>query len=227
MKKESIKEILEFGFELKFPYKSKIDSWYGNISISKCYDYYNIQPFNVTLYNIDEAIDYFLDKAITSKNKGYIQSRLDKKIDFEEDYDLERPNEELKRIFKDEGKLVDKEAKQFDIKIKPLLKVEDAIVEFKNIIDNFNIESIREYLISYEIKYSILDPSIFVHFVFEPDGTTEVTHEFRSGTDTKDLTLKRLNYYKTHENNGYKFKNVEISLKLRGDEEYYNYELNV
>jgi len=139
MKKESIKEILEFGFELKFPYKSKIDSWYGNISISKCYDYYNIQPFNVTLYNIDEAIDYFLDKAVTSKNVGYIQGRLDKKVDFEEDYDLEHPDDELKKLFDDEGKIVDDESKQFNIQIKQLPKIKDAISEF--IIDNFNIET--------------------------------------------------------------------------------------
>ena len=227
MKKEDIKAVLEFGFKLEFPYKSKIESWYGNISINKIDDLYYIHPFNITLYDIDEAINYFLDKAITSKNIGYIQNRLDKKVDFEEDYDLEKPNKDLKKLFKDEGKIVDEEAKQFNIQIMALPKLEDAISEFKNIIDNFNIEIISEYLKSFERKYSILDPYIGVHFVFEPDGTTEVTHEFRSGIDAKDFTLKELNYCKSHNSNGYKFKNVEVTLHLRGDEEYYRYELNI
>jgi hypothetical protein len=139
MKKESIKEVLEFGFKVGFPYKSKINNWYGNISINKNHGSFYIEPFDVTLYDIDEAIDYFLDKAVTSKNVGYIQGRLDKKVDFEEDYDLEHPDDELKKLFDDEGKIVDDESKQFNIQIKQLPKIKDAISEF--IIDNFNIET--------------------------------------------------------------------------------------
>ena len=45
MKKEDIKAVLEFGFKLEFPYKSKIESWYGNVSISKIYDSYYIYPW--------------------------------------------------------------------------------------------------------------------------------------------------------------------------------------
>ena len=100
MKKEDIKAVLEFGFKLEFPYKSKIESWYGNVSISKIYDSYYIYPWGTELYDVDEAIDFFLDKAITSKNIGYVQGRLDKKFDFEEDYDLEHPDKELKKYLR-------------------------------------------------------------------------------------------------------------------------------
>ena len=184
------------------------------------------------LYDVDEAIDFFLDKAITSKNIGYVQGRLDKKFDFEEDYDLEHPDKELKKIFKAEGKLVDEEAKQFNIQIKPLPKTEDAISEFKDIVDCYaidnNIDNIRESIFSFKKKYSILDPYIHVSFVYEPNGTTKKENEFRSSGDFKEhLTLNRLNYYKSQKLEGYKFKNLEISLKLRSDEEYYRYELNV
>ena len=111
MNKNSIKELLEFGFEIKFPYKRTINSWYSDISISKFEDSYTVSPQYTTFYNIDEALDYFLDNAITSKNKGYIQGRLDKKIDLEGDYNIEHPDEELIKLFEEEGKIVDEEFK--------------------------------------------------------------------------------------------------------------------
>jgi hypothetical protein len=84
--------------------------------------------------------------------------------------------------------------------------------------------TICEFIKLYERKYSILDTYINISFVYEPDGT-KYTHEYRTGTN--DLSLKILNKYKNLKINDYKFKNLEIVLKLRGDEEYYRYEINV
>lgn len=238
MKKEHVKEILDFGFKLELPYKHKINSWYTNISITKTNNHYIIHPQSIKFYDIDEAVNYFLNEAITSKNKGYIQNRLSVKIDFEEEYDLEKPNKELKKLFKDEGELVDEEAKEFNIIVKEFPKVKDAVEDFENIINNFDtvvqnssdlfIKYIIESLSSYDKKYSMLDTYITMSFVFKPDGTKkEYKNEYRSSFDFEDFTLARLEVAKSNNGNGYKYKNIEITLKLRGDEDYYRYELSV
>lgn len=125
--KSSIRSLLEIGCTVKFPYKESINSWYGDVSISKLSshiktDVYIVQPLFTEIYDIDDAIDYFINIAFSSKNVGYIQKRLvDKGIDFE-DYDLERPNEEVKSKFKAEAIIVDEEFKLFNINIKKLSK---------------------------------------------------------------------------------------------------------
>jgi len=226
MTKEHIKELLNFGFKIEFPFKDKINSWYTNISISEYEKYYNIHPYSIKFYDIDEAINYFLDKAITSKNKGYIQGRLDKKINFEEDYDLEKPSKELIKLFEDEGKIVDEEAKELNIFVKKFPTVKTSIKDFESIINNFDINTISESLSFFNKKYSMLDIYISSSFVYEPDGTIDhYTHEYRSSGNK--ITSKTLEYCKSQKVNGYKFKNIEITLKLRGDDEYHRYEINV
>lgn len=49
-----------------------------------------------------------MENCFTSKNKGYIQQRLDKTINR---YNLEKPSKELIKIFEKEGKIVDEEFK--------------------------------------------------------------------------------------------------------------------
>lgn len=226
IRKEQIKEILNFGFEIKFPYKSKINQWFSNISIIKYNDHYDISPMSIKFYNIDEAVDYFLDQAITSKNKGYIQNRLNKRYDFEDDYDLEHPNDELKKIFEDEGKVVDEEFKELNITVKKFPKVKTAVKDFQEIINNFDINTIRESILAFDRKYSMLDTYISVSIVYEPDGI-KYTHEYRHSFYYKDLTLEKLESSKSQKRNDFKYKNLEITLKLRGDEEYHTYEINV
>lgn len=224
IKRENIKEVLNFGFKIEFPYKSEINQWYSNISINKYRDYYEISPMSVKFYDIDEAVDYFLKEAISSKNKGYIQNRLNRKYDLEE-YNLEKPDEELKKLFEDEGKIVDEEFKELNINIKKFPKAKDAVKDFDNIIKNFNFDTIRESIKDFERKYSMLDTYFFVSSVFEPDGP-KYTHEYRNSFDYEELTLERIEYTKSQIKD-YKFKNLEITLKLRGDEEYHRYEINI
>lgn len=224
MIKEYIKETLKFGFKIEFPYKSIINQWYSNISIYKFSDYYEISPMSVKFYDIDEAVDYFLNEAISSKNKGYIQNRLNRKYDLEE-YNLEKPDDELEKIFDEEGKIVDEEFKELNINIKKFPKVKDAVKDFEIIINNFNFDTIRESIKDFEKKYSMLDTEIYVSSVFEPDDT-KYTHDYRYSFDYDNLTLERIESVKSQIKD-YKFKNLEITLKLRGDDEYHKYEINV
>lgn len=124
--KNEIKKILEIGSTVKASYKSAINDWFSEISISKIKQtwddgktYYFISPYCEKFYNIDDAVYKFISYAYTSKNYGYIQQRLiNKGVDFENEYDLENPNEKVKKLFEDEGKIVDQEYQ--DLLPKPL-----------------------------------------------------------------------------------------------------------
>ncbi len=118
--KESFKQILLNNGTISFPWKESMEHYYGKITIGKIKptwgnkkEYYFVEPFFEKFNDIDEALDYFISKTFSSKNKGLIQTRLQSKgIDFEKDYNLEKPNKELKKLFSDEGKLIMKEYKE-------------------------------------------------------------------------------------------------------------------
>lgn len=113
--RESIKLLLNNGVSIRKSYKSKINDWYGEFELYKVYDFYDKKEkyyaYHKDFNNIDDAIEFFMISCFTSKNKGYIQQRLDKKFDFENDYNLEKPSAELIKIFDEEGKIVDEEFK--------------------------------------------------------------------------------------------------------------------
>jgi len=119
-KKEAIKQLLEMGVTIKFPFKSQIDSWYGDLSIHKSEfvgdikkPRYYISPHMEYYYDINEVVNRFCEEAFTSKNFGLVQMNLMRKyVGFENDYDLERPTKELREMFAEEGKLVDEEYKE-------------------------------------------------------------------------------------------------------------------
>lgn len=115
--KQSIKEVVDIGATVKFSFKSSIDSWFSEYSLHKAHPEfgggYYLYPTMKKFENIDEAVDVFCEIIFTSKNIGYAQDRLrDKGIDFENDYDLERPTQELIELFEQEGKLIDEEYKE-------------------------------------------------------------------------------------------------------------------
>lgn len=119
--RESIKLLLNNGVSFSIAYKSEINDWYSNFKLFKVWDRYKKKEIYYSMIegghkqfdDIDEAVDYFMEMCFSSKNKGLIQERLDKKIDFENDerYDLEKPSEELIELFEIEGKIVDEEYK--------------------------------------------------------------------------------------------------------------------
>jgi hypothetical protein len=114
MTTKRFEDLIELGCKISVPFKEKISDWYSNIEIyrTRAFDdkrYYFISPMGEKYLEPKEAIKEFCKIAFTSKNVGYIQTRLvDKGLDMDR-YDFEKPTKQLKKIFKDEGILVDKE----------------------------------------------------------------------------------------------------------------------
>jgi hypothetical protein len=112
--RDAVKRIVETGGIVEIAHKSKINEWYGSVKVYKSTysGKYFVEHGRGEFKTVDEAVDVFMDLAYTSKNIGYIQKRLDEKgINFEDDYDLEKPSTELRKMFKDEGVIVDEEYK--------------------------------------------------------------------------------------------------------------------
>lgn len=121
--KNSIRKIVENFGTVSFPYKTEINDWYSSISFTKIkpmwddkmVPYYFISPMGLKFNSLDEGINEFMELALTSKNKGLIQERLTNKgYNFEDDYDLEKPNPELIKLFEEEGKKLDEEYNRTD-----------------------------------------------------------------------------------------------------------------
>jgi hypothetical protein len=190
--KESIKILLQSGCSIKFPYKESIDSWYGDVSISKLRsrksDVYVIQPAFTEIHDIDDAIDYFINIAFSPKNIGYIQSRLKEKgVEFD-DYDLENPTADVKEKFKEEAILVKEEFKKFNIKIKKLSK-EKASKEFEEISKKFdNFSEFETSIKSFIKEYSRLDLYMPVNFFYKLNNGKETC----IGTSIDELTEGRI-----------------------------------
>lgn len=222
MKRESIKDILESGGSVELPFKSSIGEWYSNIKIY-CLErgQYVIHPQYQKFSNIDEAVNWFLRESITSKNVGYIQSRLSKMgVDFES-YKLDDPN--LKSILDKEGRIVDDEFKKMNITINPFPKKVDAIKEINLLTKEISIDNLVEKISAFENKYITLDPYINLSFIYEYDNNGNLD-EFESGINYNsfniDLYNERLNRSDT-----IKYKNARISIKVRGSK-YISHNLN-
>lgn len=232
--KESIKKIVQIDGKISVSYKKKINQWFGEIKIFKIFcEELNGYEFIVEhggwkkFNNIDDAVEYFCYHAYTSKNFGYIQNRLmDSGKIGEDEFDLERPSDELIEIFKEEGKLVDQEAAVNGI-VKPKkqeLTKEIAINEIKELIPTLTIDNIPETLSVFKRKYLSLDPYISMKAVFTVLSRND---EFSSGSNINHWT--RQNIEKSKAERGHKndldFKTLRLTVKF--DEEYENYDINV
>ena len=218
--KAAIIDILQKGGSISIPHKSKINEWYGELKISKLSSgEYVIQPLWQKFSNIEDAANWFLNEGFTSKNYGYIQNRLMERGLVSDGDDLEKPNQKIKNLFKQEGELVDLEAKGFNIQVKPLPKVEDAINHIEWMFRIITPDNIISTLEEFEKEYMPLDPYINLSRVFEYERNGEIG-QFRSGQDYKSFTLSDISYHK------YNYKNSELSIKVRGNEEYFRKELN-
>jgi hypothetical protein len=218
--KEAIINILQKGGSISIPYKSEINEWYSELRISKLKsNEYVIQPRWQKFSNIEDATNWFLNEGFTSKNYGYIQNRLMEKGLISDGDDLEKPNQKIKYLFEQEGKLVDLEAKEFNIQIKHLPKIEDAINHIDKMFEIITPDNIINTLREFEKEYMPLDPYINLSRVFEYERDGE-THQFRSGQDYKNFNLEDISNYE------YDYKYSELSIKLRGNEEYFRKELN-
>ena len=216
--KESIIDIVEKGGTISIPHKTKIDEWYGELKISKlANNEYVIQPYWQKFSNVEDAVNWFLNEGFTSKNFGYIQKRLDSKgIEFSE-YDIEEPTDEVRKAFEEEGKIVDEEAKEFNIVIKEMPKVEDALEYVDNMIKNITIYNIVDSLSEFEKEYMPLDPYISMSYLFEQESG----NDFRSGINYDNFTIKQ--YEKIKKDNS-SFKHMTLTIKV--GEEYKRFDLN-
>ena len=231
--KQSIIEIIERGGTISIPYKTKINEWYGELKITKLdKNEYVIQPYWQKFSDVEDAVNWFLNEGFTSKNKGYIQGRLDDKGVKFSDYDIENPTKEVKDAFKKEGKIVDNEAKSFNITIKPFPKVEEAIEYFDKMIKDVTIDNLVDLLSEFEKKYMPLDPYISLKYVFTYTRDGEL-NEFSSGMNYDDFNKEDYNriindksMLKSFDN--FKYSNIRLTIKIdkKGKGDYINYNLD-
>lgn len=225
MTKKAIKEILSVGGTVSLNYKSKISHWYSTTKIFKIEKEYIVDPGWNRFYDIEEAINFFCNEALTSKNVGYIQSRLqDKGIDFENEYNLENPSGKLKKLFEEEGIIVDEEAKKLDIKVINFPKTKDAVKELKSIIKEINVNNVKEKISFFEKKYITLNPYINMSFVF--NNIIVSNHDYRQGLDYNEFTIARLENAKKEKGDGsLSFNKLELTVKLNESKKYYRFDL--
>ena len=199
--KEAIKEVVSAGLRIQFPFKSEISSWYGEIKLYEMDNFY--YSCDVKFSNLDEAVNHFCTEAFTSKNVGYVQSRLmDRKI-VDDGSDLERPKKNLKKLFKDEAKKVDEEA--------------------KSLVDTLTVDNLVEKLSQYEKKYATLSPYLNLGYKYDVEGSE---HGYRSSFDYENFSREDLNEAKTREDlpqHKMKWNSLQISFKVKGDDFYFFY----
>ena len=226
MTKEAIKHLVTNGAIIEFDYKEKISSWYSKIKIYKLDNFYYVERPYIKFADIDEAVNYFCSIAFTSKNIGYLQNRLrDKKL-VGENTDFEKPSTKIRKLFKEEAKLVDEEAKSLNITVKEFPKAKDAISEFKVLADNATIDTLKDKLTDFDNKYSTRNPYISVSCVYDVEDSI---YGYRAEFDYEDISPEIIEEYKSKSisNNKMTWKCLEIVLKVDGDGEYYRHQLSI
>jgi hypothetical protein len=213
--KESFKQLLEAGVTLQFPYKTKISSWYGELKAYKQYDgFYHVD--HTRFSDIDQAVDFFITEAFTSKNVGYIQSRLMNKNLLGE-YDLEKPTSKIKNLFQEEGKVVDEESKVWNLRPIVFPKAKDAVSEFNKLVKLLTPENIKSSLGDFEKKYATLDPYISISYKYDIEG---VDHGYRITFEYEDFSIEGLNEAKNRSDlpqHKMTWNCLHISFRVKGD----------
>lgn len=221
--RESIKNIIENGGTITVSYKTAIDDWYSDLKFSMLDEgEYVIYPLWKKFSTIDDAINYFLTKAYSSSNIGYIQNRLSKKgIDFES-YNLEKPNDEVKKLFKDESLIVDEEFKLLNIVNRKFPSINDAEAEINILAKSINTTNLVDMISEFKKKYMHLDPYLSLNFVYEIiNDANGKSYDFKSGIDYKSFNLEVFEKMKNGKNAKYKF--VELTVKLQDDKKESDY----
>jgi hypothetical protein len=228
--KESIKKLVSTNTSVSRNYKSRIDSYYGVIRLYKIYDMYCVDyGRRIEFADIDEAIDYFFFHAFTSANVGYIQDRLYEKGLLDEDEDLEKPNEVVKKLFKAESVLVNKEAKSLYgiIKPKPFPTKEDAEKEIKKILSVINPETIAQRLREFKRKYSTIEPYISIKAVFDVANEFVKPHQYSQQVNLEDFNRKELEHRIMSGGKDAKFAHVMITVKIKEEYKRFIYDENL
>lgn len=112
--KKSISDILQYDGIVKFSYKSSLDSWYSEISISNDLDVNSCYISGGKIcgtYKLSEGIDIFVNFIFNENNLAYVINRINKKnkINLGDEYDFENPEQELIDMIFVEQELIKKE----------------------------------------------------------------------------------------------------------------------
>lgn len=219
MKRESIKDILQNGGSVEVPFKSNIKDWFSSMKIySLGSNLYIVDPYYQKFSNVDDAVDWFISKGLTSKNVGYVQSRLSNRgIDFES-----ISPKETNSIIKEEGKIVDLEFQKIGIILNPFPPQSDAIKEAKEIANGISIDNLSKKLTDFENKYITLDPHLSLSFVYEYDANGKI-NKFES--NVRHESFNRSVYQEHLSRPDIKYKSIKISIKI-GSGEYISHNLN-
>lgn len=214
--KEAIKQVVSAGLRVQFPFKRQISSWYGEIRLYQLDNFY--YSCDTKFSDLDEAVNHFCTEAFTSKNVGYIQSRLmDKKL-VNDGSNLESPDRELKKLFDDEGKKVDEEAKSLGLTPIVFRTTAEAVEEFKSLVGNLTVDNIVEKLSQYDNKYASLSPYINISYKYDVEGSE---YGYRSTFDYENFSKEDLDKAKTMEGlsqHKMRWKCLQISFRVNSDE---------
>lgn len=227
--RDSIKKILEMGGTISFPYKIGINEWFGEIKISTYKNRFIISPRSIEFFDIDECVNYFCSEALSSKNYGYVQERLSDKgmITDNDEYDLEKPTNRIKKLFKEESILVDHEFSLMNIIVKPFPTKEEAENELEIIMVNYTyVDSLKNLLDGFNYKYSMID----IHMSFRAKYKYGDGKDYSSGFKLSSLNDENILKYKDMSHFKDKttvFDGFELSVSISNNDNYKIYELNI
>ena len=228
--REAIKKIVKNGGTVSVPYKKEISEWYSEKTIVEYKPEQTYLADSKVFYYIDDAVDYFCDVVYTSKNKGLIQSRLDRKglLHTDEEYSLENPNKKLKKLFAEEGKIVDEEFKAFGVNVKKFPKLEDAKKEILLIKDFTSVDKLKKFMRDYNKKFSMLDIYISFNCNYDYEIDNDIHPYSVAGIDFEFLTknrileLKDVSKYTDNTNmKNMKYLNFSVYFSNRNDKDDY------
>jgi hypothetical protein len=190
--RESIKNVIESGGTIQFPYKRNLKSWYGECSISKSAnkEYYirGGGPAS-TFRDADLCIDFFISMLISPDNAAYVIERLSKEGIW---CDLEDPDDEYIKKFKKEKKVVAKELKELNLHIIKIGTDEEIELAIDNIKEK-NKESVSPedlvYILDeFKYRFTLNDPYISIHFVYNQNAS----HTFSISIPLCEFNNKRI-----------------------------------
>ena len=228
----ALKSVLSSGGRISVPYKSKINEIYGEIVVYKSekerVPIYTVAK-NITeyqeYYDIDMAINVFMTEAYTSRNFGYLQERLKGKGVVFKDSDFETPNREVRKLFRNEAKIVDKDFEDMGIERVKFPTIEEAEKAAEEL-SKSSKDEIHENYMNFLKKYSPLG----IYSNFSANYLVEYSKGKKTAYGTsasgslflrRDLNRMKYEFSKVHP---YEFVNFEMCIKV-ADGDYLRWEI--
>jgi hypothetical protein len=188
--RDAIKNVILFGGTIEFPYKKKINEWYGKVSICSLDQGYYVFPYGFTFSSCDIAIEYLLSVILSPDNAAYVIDRLSKKGIV---CDLESPDDEYIKKFNIERRIVKKEFINLAINVPKEGTADEIDESLSEIIERVETDeypaSLRKDLESFRNTYALNSPHISISFVY---SLASQESPYSNGIELKELTRERL-----------------------------------